>query len=529
MGFSRNTKTATSAFFKPLKIAALAVCALLPLPFLCRAQTDPQTIKEIQAEKRLIETNPRLAFTLAQRIARSKLGGRISLSKNSLQKTKEVEAWLLKNPEVGAVIGLGLAQDSANGNHDFENILNQKLSHWVANPGAVHNAYYQLKNSSRKLRAMKRDQTMTNEERVSILNALFEGQASASNQIIRRRQVAGHASEAPATSLSANFYNRLSLTNLAGYSPDVAALQNQMNRQAVPGAPTLPETGYLNSQTLAYPAYALRYDLSNLKNRLNLTEAYALAKKLGRNISPQEAQDPVFLSRLRSEAGQKGVAIPKDYLIQSQTIAKAAAAIKDFEEEALKSADKKNITPHFLMTLGSKQREASRWISAAFLEEDMNRADDEERLLTPELKATISACPVSAQERGEYLSRGQGYFETLTKLKQDDFKALDDLLNHWPQKAPQAEKWGKEGARLRKNLAQDINDFASLPYQLAHLSKPEPRWKNWMNQIARRFFSWTSYGREIASRDARRAALQSAFLSVAMGDENSARRMLHPR
>jgi hypothetical protein len=508
---------------------ALSAACLFVFVSFCRAQGDQQEVfQNIRAVERLINNDPQAALRLAQRIARSRLGKKISLSKNSLQKTKEIDDWIHRNSKEAAEIGVGLAQDDAAHNHHFEDRVNQGLSNFTPNPGAVHNAYYRLKRSSRDLRAMNRDTTMSNEERTEILKSLFEGRGSASNQVIERRKEAA-SSDSPATSLSANFYNRLSLQNLTGYSPTVAALQSQMNRWHVPNAPALPETGYLDYATLAYPGYAMAYDIANIKARLNVDEAYSLAKKLGIPISAQQAKDPATLPELISKAQKKGIAIPNDYAIQSKTISEAIAALKEFKMMAKESQNPKKITPQLLISLGAKQREASRWISAAFLEQDINRIEEKERLLSPNLKAVIAACPASSQERAEYLERGQGYFEKLGRLSSDDFKALNDFLNQWPQKSAEAEKLMQDAASMRNHLATDVDDFVAVPYRLTSVFKPEPRWKSWLNSLTRRFLSWTNYGQKLQALDEEKSRLKSIFLSIAMGDQEAARRMLHPQ
>ncbi len=508
---------------------ALATACLLVFVSFCRAESEQQkALQEIHAVERLLKTDPKAALKLAKRIARSRLGARISLSKNSLERTKEIEAWLLQHSEEAAAIGVGLARDDAKHDHHFENRLDRQLSQLEPNPGAVHNTFNRLKRSSRDLRAMHQDATMSNEERVEILNTLFEGQGSGSHKVIRRKFGAS-SSDSPATSLAGNFYNRLSLNNLAGYSPNVAALQSQMNRWHVPNAPALPETGYLGYPTLAYPGYAMAYDIANLKARLNLKEAYALAQKLGISISAQEVKDPSVLSDLVSKAKDKGIAIPNDYQIQAKTISNASRALDDFNLMAQKSKDPKQITPQLLISLGAKQRDASRWISAAFLEQDINRIEEKERLLSPDLKAAIAACPVSPQEKAEYLQRGQGYFEKMGKLNEDNFKALDDLLNHWPQKSAEANALMQDGAQLRTHLAADVDDFVAVPYRLASLLKPEPRWKNWLNDAARRFLSWTAYAQKLEALEEEKSRLKGIFLSIAVGDQTAARRMLHPQ
>ena len=525
MGFFRNTKTATSVSFKA---AVFFVVGLSLFPIKTRAQISPQLTQTIQEEKRLLDSNPQLAKALAKRISNSSIGDKISLSRNSLERTKEIEAWLLKNPEAGAIIALGLAEDDANGNHAFENRMNQQLSQFEPNPGAVHNAYYRLKRASKTERSMLSDKTMTNEERVEILNNLFEGRGSGSKAIIRRMQQQSSSSQSPATTLTGNFYNRLSASNLSGYSPNVAALQSQMARENIPGAPPLIVTGYLDAKTLSYPAYAMKFDLSNLKSRLNQEESLALAKELGISISGRQAEDPATLSSLLEKAQRKGISVPKDFQIQAETLSRAQKAIEAFEKFAQQGQNPKKITLGFIAQIGNLQREASRWINAAFLEEEISRILKEEKSLSPQLKEAIAACPVSAQEKGEYLQRGQNFFDKLNALNLSDFKALTDLVNHWPQKSKEADRFIQKSAQMRPHLFTDIEDFVAVPYRLASLSQPEPRWKSWANKIARDFFSWTSYGKHLKALDSQKQTLKNIFLSIAIGDQTAARRMLNP-
>ncbi len=524
MGFFRNTKTATSASFKA---ALFSLVGLSLFPIKARAQISAQVSQTIQEEKRRLESNPQLAKALAKRISNSSIGDKISLSKNSLERTKEIESWLLKNPEAGAIIALGLAEDDANGNHAFENRMNQELSHFEPNPGAVHNAYYRLKRASKTERSMLSDKTMTNEERVEILNNLFEGRGSGSKAIIRRMQQSS-SSQSPATTLTGNFYNRLSASNLSGYSPNVAALQSQMAREEIPGVPPLVVTGYLDYKTLSYPAYAMKFDLSNLKSRLNQEESLALAKELGISISARQAKDPAELSSLLEKAQRKGISPQKDFQVQAETLSRAQKAIEAFEKFAQQGQNPKKITLGFIAQLGNLQREASRWINAAFLEGEIRRILKEEKSLSPQLKEAIAACPVSTQEKGEYLQRGQNFFEKLNALNLSDFKALTDLVNHWPQKSKEADLFIQKSAQMRPHLFTDVEDFVAVPYRLASFSQPEPRWKSWVNKIARDFFSWTSYGENLKALDSQKRTLKNIFLSIAIGDQTAARRMLNP-
>jgi hypothetical protein len=526
MGFFRNTKTATSVSFKASS-AALAVMGLFFFISQARSQTNAQLTQKVREEERLIESNPKLAKALAERIAHSSIGDRISLSKNSLEKTKEIEAWLLKNPQAGAIIGLGLEADDANGNHDFENRMNQELSQLEPNPGAVHNAYYRLKRASKQERSMLSDKTMTNEERVEILNNLFEGRGSGSKAIIRRMRQ-GSSPQSPDTTLTGNFYNRLSASNLSGYSPAVAALQSQMARENIPGVPPLVVTGYLGYKTLSYPSYGMKFDVSNLKLRLNEEEALALAKELGIKISNQQAKDPATFFSLLSKAQKKGISLPRDFQVQSKTIARAEKAIAAFDEFALKGQNPKEITLEFIRRLGNLQKESSRWINAAFLEGEISRILKEEKNLSPQLREAIAACPVTDQERGEYLQRGQNFFDRLNALNLSDSKALTDLVNHWPQKSAEADRLMQGSSQIRPHLFTDVEDFIMVPYRLSSIFQPEPRWKSWADKIAREFFSWTAYGQKLKALDGERKTLKNVFLSIAIGDQTAARRMLHP-
>lgn len=481
---------------------------------------------ERQVAQRL-QSDPSAVSQVAERIARSSVARAIAPSGSA----DEIAQWVRENPAAAAQLAVGFARDDATGSHLFEDGLqneNQKRR-LETNPDSKQGLMGRLNKSARDSKLMGKDRLMTDEERREILKTMFEGKGSESNKIITEEDKGGPNPNKPAQGVPANYFDRLSKTNLRGYSPELQALQSQLNLRRAPGAPPLIETGRLDYATLSYPGYGMRYDVGGLDARLRAQRAYALAKALGAtgSYSPAQYADPSVQAELERQAQARGVKVSGRFEARREALARAAAAVQDFDAAALPAKDPLRISRALILGLGSRQKEAARWITVASLEEELDRLDAEDGFLSPELLQMISRCPVAAGDQAAYQRRGQDYEATLQRIKANDQAAIDKLSSDaWQAEMDSVQAALDENAGLRRGLSRHIADFRLVPYYLLSLQTAKPRWRELLDEYVERFLPSTSYGRQLLAVDARRAKLKDVFLKIAMGDLDAAHTIL---
>ncbi|MHB2026378.1 MAG: hypothetical protein ACYCPQ_07030 [Elusimicrobiota bacterium] len=329
------------------------------------------------------------------------------------------------------------------------------------------------------------------EEQAEILRTMFEGQSADIHQIITR-QFPG--SKAP----SAESLDRLSLSHLTGYSPQIASLQSRLNAQAsgIPGIARLAETGKLDYATLRYPRYVLYYDLQKMQIRL-------------------------------SEAAARKMPIPaQDLKKRGYALAAAKSAIADFDSAALAAQNPRRITVALLKSLDSKQKNASRWIMDAALLEENDRAKMESSLLSPALYSLILGAPENISERQAYIRRGQAYISALKMIRQDDAAASRMLESaSWPSSLNHVRQIAGQSGALSRRLYGDLPDYLKTPYLLDSISR-----KNASVGFIERTRAWlfpSSPGaRQLSKRTAALVQLKSAFEDIADGNSEAARAIL---
>ena len=206
---------------------------------------------------------------------------------------------------------------------------------------------------------------------------------------------------------------------------------------------------------------------------------------------------------------------------------RAAAAVKDFDSSALPARDPMRISRALLMTLGSKQKEASRWITVASLEEELERLEQQEGFLSADLLNAIAHAPLDEGTRASYKRRGEDYLKKLKTIKANDQKAIDGLESDgWVAQIDAIEASLNANAVLRKDLQRNITDFVNTPYRLDSLYPPKPRWREMMDSAVKTYLPSLAYSRELRATDKQRALLKDVFSKIAVGDLDAAHTIL---
>ncbi len=495
-----------------------------PLEDLSEAEIVRQMMTRLASE-------PGMAESLAARINRSSLAGAITSTPDEAARLREIRAWIAENLEEAAGLAVGLGRDDAESSRRFEEFVSRRVrTHLEYNPESKRGIFGRLWKTSDDSRLMRKEEGMTEEEQREIMRTLFEGRGTMTNRIITQQEQAGakQVPEAgPSQALSTRYYDRLSQANLRGYSPQVQAMQSALNARRVPGGPRLIETGRLDYETLSYPSHAMRFDIANLERRLRYERNYALARLLGREreFGPEQLLNSEVEAQLKAQAGGKGR--HKGFEKRQAAIEKATLAARKFEEAALPGKDPSRITRELLLSLGSRQREASRWITVAALAEELNGIEAQEGFLSPELLAVIARAPVEEAAKAAYRRRGEELDKNLLQLKSNDEAAVRALESEaWISSVEAIEKLLSRNAGLRKNLSRDIRDYARAAFLLASSAEPKARWRKLVEYLVKRFLPWSAYAKRLKAEEARQGLLKDVFLKIATGDLEAAHAVL---
>lgn len=491
------------------------------------ATPEGQAIEEdrnaaIAELRQKLEGDPGLQEALVDRIMLSKIAGAISSETDAKKKRAQVREFVQADLGSAAEIAMGLERDEASGTHLFENTLTRHLRQTFRRGNTDRGVFGVLKGAAKTSKQMgKPENEAGDDERREIMRNLFDGKGAQGERTITGSAPDGKAvgSETPAASaaLANTFYDRLSAGNIRGYSPQLMALQSSLNTRRPPGAPALIETGKLDFATLAYPAHAIKYDLANLEDRLRRARIAELANLGGVRLTERDMKDPGLEARLLAKVPADK--LKKRFAARAAANARAQAALAAFEATAAKSKDPSQITKGLLIELSGRQREASRWLTAASLEEELARIESEEGFLTADLLAAIDAVPAATAVRENYKRRGQSYAARLAKLKANAQGALDALQSDaWLARIGEIEKMLAENSGLRRNISRDISDYRLVPFRVAEAVLKQPRWREFLDDLLVRYAKSTSYGREVASRRGKLSRFLSIFGQIASGD-----------
>ncbi|MEK7857737.1 MAG: hypothetical protein AAB320_01230 [Elusimicrobiota bacterium] len=493
------------------------------------SEAQAETLRQLQAA---IQRDPRVADSLAARIQRSKLAAKITGAQDPGMQLEDIRKWISQDPASAAQLAVGLSQDDAEGSHRFESAMDRKVkSHLEMNPDSRKGIYGRLKKSGVDSKLIKKEsgEEMSEEEKRELIKDMFEGKGGMTSQVVNQAEDGKapdpNASVAGGRGLPPNYFDRLGQGNLRGYSPQLLAIQSWLNGHGAPGAPRLIETGKLDYATLSYPAHAMRFDVNNLEKRLRLQQNYELARQLGLDLRPDQLLDPKVEADLKAKAG--AAKLNARFARRRAALAKAQAALSDFNAAALLAQDPAQISRALLQSLGGKQKEAARWITVASLEEELQRLEEQEGFLSAELRALIDACPAAEAVKAAYKRRGEGYQKNLQKIKDNDEAAIKALESDgWLAAIAGVEDLLAGNSALRKDLFRNIKDFVNTPYRLRSLYEAQARWREYLDNAAKRYFSSTAYAKALLRRDAQRALLKDVFSKIASGDLDAAHTIL---
>lgn len=473
--------------------------------------------------KKKFEGDPGLLEALVDRVLQTKIAAAISSESDATKRRNQVREYLNHDLGSAAEIAMGLQRDEDAGTKLFENTVTRHLRQTFRRGNTNGGAYGVLKGAAKTSKQMgKPENEAGDDERREIMRNMFDGKGAQGERVITGSAPEGKAASdtpAPSAALANTFYDRLSAGNIRGYSPQLMALQSSLNQRRPPGAPPLIETGKLDFPTLSYPSYGLSYDLQNLDDRFRRARIAELATLAGMRLTERDMKDPGLEARLLAKVPAEK--LKPRFASRSAANARAAAALIAFQLAAAKSKDPNQITRGLLLELSGKQREASRWLTVAALEEELARIESEEGFMTADLLAAIDAVPAPAPVRESYKRRGEAYAARLAKLKSNAQNALDALQSDaWLSRIGEIEKMLAENSGLRRNISRDVSDYRLVPFRVGEAVLKQPRWREILDDLLVRYLKSTSYGREVAIRRGKLARFLSIFGQIAAGDTN---------
>jgi hypothetical protein len=484
------------------------------------AETDPAVI----AVRDQLKNDPAAADAFAERVARSRLILSLTQDPDKSARLAAAKEWIKADPGSAAHIALGLAGDDASGTTSYEDaLLKQYAKSYEANPNAERNLFGRLRKTAKDSKLIsKQAQNVTDDQRSEILRTMFEGKGDQSEKTIEMGATDGKPpSGKPSTASFNGIYDRLSVGNLHGYSPQLMAMQSALNARRAPGAPALVETGKLDYATLSYPAYAMDYDAGNLEKRLRAERLLALAQLAGKTLSARDLEDPDEEAKLAASASADK--LPARLKRRAELAARARAALAAFSAAAARAKDPNAISRALLVELGAKQKETARWIAAAALEEELSRVDELADFLTPELLAAVAAAPAPPDEREAYKRRGEALKASVAQVKANAEKALGLLESDaWAGSLAEVDRLVAENQGVKRTLSRDIGDYSRVPFGVADSLLTQPRWRNWLDDLAVKWAPSLSYSRAVAFRRGRLARYMNVFGLIASGDANGA-------
>jgi hypothetical protein len=527
-----------------VSLAALALALLLPAGARAQLEDGPKDIEVSQQQMAegqqaidslagKLQSDPQESEKLVERIMKSRLADRISGADNPAQQQAEIAAFIKSDPKSAAGIGVGLAQDDANGTNDFENAVTARVQKkLVLNKNYKGGVFGNLKKNAKDSGLLKKQSDgIAEEEQREILKSLFEGKGGQSARILTQQlddkaktdSGPGSVGAPGSGGLTASYYDRLSGGNLRGYSPQLQAMQSALNARRAPGSPKLIETGKLDFETLSYPSYGMKFDIEGLSKRLRYERNFALARLLGLEgrYKGEQLLDPAVEAKLLE--GAAGKTLPPGFQRRLDALEKARAALERFQQAALSAKDPEKISRQLLMTLGELQKESARWITVASLEEEVQRLDFEKDFLTPELLQTINACPVPEAERAAFIRRGEEFQRSVRKLKADDEAAIAGLQGeHWQQRIAEIERALADAGQLRRNLLRNIDVYRTAAYRLYGSLDRRPGWRKTLDGYAESLLASSAYAKKLRSERRARELLKDVFLKIAAGNLDAA-------
>jgi hypothetical protein len=272
---------------------------------------------------------------------------------------------------------------------------------------------------------------------------------------------------------------------------------------------------------LAYPSYAMDYDVRGLESRLARDRLFALAKLAGVMLTAADLRDPDLEKKLLAKIPADR--LPPGFKRRAELAAKARAALQAFLDAAAAAKDPASISKNLIVGLGRLQQDAARWITAAALEEDASHIDELDDFLTPELRLAIEACPAAPPTRASYLGRGEELAARVASARADVRKASDLLTNDgWQSALAEIDRLTNSERAARKTLEREVPVYTRVPYRLAGAARTQARWRDWLDDMAVKWAPSTSYAKNVSARRARLSRWLGLFLRISGGDLDGA-------
>jgi hypothetical protein len=220
-------------------------------------------------------------------------------------------------------------------------------------------------------------------------------------------------------------------------------------------------------------------------------------------------------------------ALPSGFEKRGTYLKAAALAARDFDATVRLSSDSRQISPGLLGSLSSKRREAARWITAAFLDEELESIGSRLGFFSWQLLKIIASAPLEDPIKSAYRRRGEELHQKLLQLKSNDKSALQILESEtWKASLERIETPLAQSASLRKNLLRDIHFFVEVPEGLAITEKPERRWRLIRDRLIVYFLPRSTHAERLQRRQEHRERLHEAFRRIAGGDYDGAGALL---
>ena len=488
------------------KLAPRAILALSLLGTPLRASSsDAPAVEGREADtsgtdlarrmKAALAEDPGRADALAGRILRSSLGPRLTDAADPETARADLRQWVMENPAAAAHLAVGFARDDAEGTDVFERSLYRRAESFLElSPDRNKGILGRLDGLGKASKAIKADEGMSDDDRRKLMKDLFEGRGQVNSSAQAGGGSAGGSSGSAGAGGSAvsaaGVYDRLSALNPTGYSPQVQALQSELNRTAPPGAPRLIETGKLDHATLVFPAHPVRYDLERLESALAREEA---AHRPSAPPTGSTAQaDPVAGAR---EAAKAALARRR------AALARARSALDGLTLAAEPAKSPGKITPALLKTLSAKRADAARWIQIAALEETLGLLESLTSLRDAALKESLARAPAedAAKTRfwdGGGLLEGQAAEALAKGRRARELLAGKDDAASWTE----AESLIRTARAAARRLPEEAAAYRSAPERLRATAYAPARWRVWAEDAALRWAPATAFAKAAASR-----------------------------
>lgn len=490
------------------RAALAAALSLFPLatqadeaPAIQGREADTSGTDLVRRMKAALAEDPAKADALAARILRSSLGPKFSESADPETARGELRDWVLANPGPAAHLAVGFARDDAEGTDAFERSLYKRAEHFLElSPDRNKGILGRLDGLGKAGKAIKADEGMSDDDRRKLMKDLFEGQG-AMNAKSDGGGPGGSPSGTPSPggAVSADgVYDRLSAVNPSGYSPQVQALQSELNRSAAPGAPRLIETGKLDYATLVFPSHPVRYDLERLESAARASEAASRAATLGEKVPAENLAMGGVQRDLEKRAKSP---LPAAFERRRDALVRARAALDGLLAAAEPAKSPKNITPGMLKALAAKRRDAARWIQLAALEETLAALEALKSLRDPALKESLSRAPADEEDRARFW-KGGGLLEAQAASALEQCRRARELLADHDDDASwaKAESFIRGARAAARRLPGEAVLYRSAPERLRQTAYSPPRWRVWAEDAALRWARSTAFAKEAAAR-----------------------------